>query len=190
MLNILHLPHREDRLELLLHQLKEQNITEYTLWAGKLGTTSRDKRMNIVAGHKQIVQDAKDRNLPYVIIAEDDLTFTSKKAWDYYLKSMPSDFDIYFGMVYAKDKDLLEGNRLMKEASGFTLYTVHQRFYDQFLSCPPDRHIDRTITSWCLNYKFMLPEYFVCYQNDSQSDNTMGKPNLPMFLEGRKLFTS
>ncbi len=188
MLNVLHLPHRTDRLELLLTQFKEQGITEYRLWEGKLGQSMRDRRINICAGHKQIVQHAKDNNLPFVIIAEDDITFTSKGAWAYYVMNMPQNFDIYFGMIYSNDKEAIQNNRLVKEACGFTLYTVHQRFYEQFLSAPIDKHIDRSITSWCLNYEYILPEYFVCHQNDSQSDNTMGKPNLSIFLEGRKLF--
>lgn len=187
MLNILHLPHRTDRLELLMQQLTAQGIKEYTLWAGKLGQSTRDRRVNIVAGHKQIVQDAKDRNLPYVIIAEDDITFFGAGAWDYYLANMPKSFDLYLGMIYSK-ADIIKDNRLIGEASGFTLYTVHERFYDRFLAAPPDKHIDRSITSLALNYEFYLPEYFVCEQNSTQSNNTEGKPNLPMFLEGRKLF--
>jgi len=69
MLNILHLPYRKDRLELLLKQFEEQGISEYKLWDGVLGQSMRDRRKKIVSGHKKIVQDAKDKKLPFVTIA-------------------------------------------------------------------------------------------------------------------------
>lgn len=189
MLNVLHLPHRTDRLELLLTQFKEQGITNYKLWDGKIGQSMKERRSNVAWGHKQIVQHAKDNNLPFVIIAEDDITFTSKGAWAYYVMNMPQDFDIYFGMIYSSDKDAIVKNRIVKEVSGFTLYTVNSRFYDTFLDTPPDKHIDRVVTGKWANFKFLLPDKFMCYQNSTQSDNTMGKPDLSYFLRGREMFT-
>lgn len=189
MLNILHLPHRLDRLKLLEQQLEEQGITEYKLWDGKLGIAMRERKMNIVEGHKQIVRDAKEKGLPYVIIAEDDITFFGKGAWKYYIENMPQSFDMYLGMFYTMNPNATEGLRITGEVCGFTLYTVHERFYDVFLAAPIDKHIDRSIMNLALNHEFYVPEYFVCHQNATQSDNTMGKPDLMRFLKGRKLFS-
>jgi len=91
-------------------------------------------------------------------------------------------------MIYSIDKKAIVENRLMVESCGMTLYTVNERFYDVFLNLPIDKHIDRSLTSMCLNYKFLLPDCFVCYQNDTQSDNNMGKPDLSIFLKNRRLF--
>ncbi|WP_288983729.1 hypothetical protein [uncultured Flavobacterium sp.] len=185
-LHIIHPKSRTDRYELLIEQLKIQGITDYVLWDNPIGQSMKERRMCVNAGHRKIVQYAKDNNLPKIIIAENDLTFTDKGAWQYYLDNEPNDYDLYLGMIYI---GTIENNRLISDACGFTLYTIHERFYDRFLSVNPQHHIDRDITSFFDKYKFMLPPKFVCYQNATQSDNTMGRPDLTRFLKGRELFT-
>jgi hypothetical protein len=185
-LHIIHPKSRTDRYELLIKQLEEQGITDYRLWDNPIGQSMKERRSLVNSGHRKIVQYAKDNKLPKIIIAENDLTFTDKGAWKYYLDNEPKDYDLYLGMVYIGE---VKENRLASEASGFTLYTIHERFYDRFLSTPPEQHIDRAITFFWDKYKFMLPPKFVCYQNATQSDNTMGRPDLTRFLKGRELFT-
>lgn len=184
-LNILHPSSRKDRYELLMKQLEQQKITDYKLWDNPIGQSMVQRRSLVCSGHKKIVQHAKDNNLKSVIIAENDITFFGDGAWDYYLKNIPEDYDIYFGMIYVGE---IKDNRVVSESSGFTLYMVNERFYDRFLAAPPDKHIDRTITSLWEQYKFMVCPKFVCHQNDTQSDNTMGRPDLTKYLKGRELF--
>ena len=187
MIHVLHPKSRLDRYELLMTQFAEQGITEYTLWDNKIGESMRDRRALIASGHKKIVQFAKDNKLPKIIIAENDLSFFGPGAWQYYLDHTPDDYDMYFGMIYDGH---IENNRVMSKASGFTLYTIHERFYDAFLGCNATGHIDIAITSQHAQYKFMVCDPMICEQNDTQSDNFMGKLDLRQRLldNNRKLF--
>ncbi|MBK9479942.1 MAG: hypothetical protein IPP56_13545 [Bacteroidetes bacterium] len=184
-LHILHPKSRLDRYELLVKQLQSQQITDFKLWDNKIGQSMRERRMLINSGHRKIVQYAKDNKLPKIIVAENDITFTDSGAWDYYLANEPKDYDMYFGMIYKGD---IVDNRLVSESSGFTLYTIHERFYDRFLSAKQDHHIDREITAFHKDFMFKVCPKFVCYQNATQSDNTMGRPDLTRYLIGRDLF--
>ena len=95
-LNIIHLQERTDRRNILLKQLIAQKIP-YKIWHGV--EIANQPYRAISRSHKAIVQFAKDTNQPYVIVGEDDLLFTSPRAWQYYLDNMPEDFDIYLGTI-------------------------------------------------------------------------------------------
>lgn len=186
-LNILHPKSRTDRYELLMKQLEEQGIVNYKLWDNPIGQSMQERRGYVNSGHRKIVAFAKENALPYITIAENDITFFDKGAWNYYWDNLPESYDLYLGMVYV---GTVENARLISDASGFTLYTIHSRFYDFFLSISPDKHIDRAITSFHSSFEFKLPPMFVCEQNNTQSDNHMGKPDLKARLVGRKLYSS
>jgi hypothetical protein len=56
-INIIHLPKRVDRLEILQNELNLQNIADLKIWEGIANQESTIK--NISLAHKQIVQYAK-----------------------------------------------------------------------------------------------------------------------------------
>src|SRR5262245_60079986 len=99
--NIIHLPHRTDRMESLLAQLSCQGITDYTIWNGIIDNNLAAK--GISQAHKQIVRHAKENRLPEVLIAEDDLKFTAKGAFRFFLENKPQDFDLYLSSIYWGD---------------------------------------------------------------------------------------
>ncbi len=123
---------------------------------------------NINRAFKKIVQYAKEERLPTVTIGEDDLKFTASGAWEFYLKNMPKDFDIYLSGIYA---GRLDGNRIIDGYSGNTLVTVHERFYDFFLSADPDDHLDRALGRFASEKKYIVSLPFVCRQLTGYSEN-------------------
>lgn len=138
-LNIITTAKRQDRYDELQIQLQSQKIADVKYWEGEVFKHSPKK--GICRAHKRIVQDAKDNGDEKCVIGENDLQFTSVGAWKYFLDSVPNDFDTFSGLVYVGD---IEDNRIISQASGMTtLYAVHERFYDFFLSIPDDCHIDR-----------------------------------------------
>lgn len=183
-LNIIHLPKRVDRYNDLVEQMHQQGI-KYKLWDGEVVRKSR--KTGITRSHKKIVQHAKDNNLPYVFIAEDDIVFTAKGAWQFYLSKMPPSFDIFFSMIYVGQTDK-ENNRIKSVCSGMTMYCVHQRFYDTFLSIPDDCHVDRTITGMFKDYEFIVCNPMVCYQSGSYSDNSLRKIDYSPLLRNANMF--
>lgn len=182
-LNCIHLSKRTDRYSTLVEQMHQQGI-DYRLWEGEV--VSRSRKTGICRSHKKIVQWAKENNEPYVIIAEDDIRFFGLGAWDFYINNMPEDFDMYFGMIYVGL--INEENRITTVCSGMTLYTVHQKFYDTFLSIPDDSHIDRASTAFFNTNKLIVCNPFVCEQDGSFSDNSFRKCDYRPLLRGRKLF--
>lgn len=129
------MPNRGDRMFLLQKELKAQNITEFRLWDG---VVHKVPRTGISRAHKQIVQYAKDNNLERITIAEDDVKFCFEGAYDYYIKNIPTDYDLYLASVYhGKIKD-----NLVADFAGLSLYTIHSRFYDTFLASDETIDVD------------------------------------------------
>lgn len=179
-LNIIHLSHRKDRLQLLNNQLTEQNIINYKLWEGFLD--EENPKRGIAKAHKQIIHWSQKQNLPYILIAEDDIKFTSKGAFDFFLKNEPKEYDLYLGGIsYGNiDKD-----NSVKDFSGLTLYKIKNSFYNFFLDLPEDKDIDRALAN---KGKFIVCNPFVAIQYNGYSDNKKAYQNYDLFLQNRKLY--
>ena len=147
-LNIIYDNRRSEKYEPLIGELRRQNITSYVIHPATVLKHSVVESIN--ASHKKLVQMAKEAGLPYVIIAEDDLMFTADGAWKYYLDNMPQSFDLYLGCTYVKPFSL-------NKVAGFQLYTVHEKFYDTFLSVSDKVHIDTAMDDLGGDYHLCQP---------------------------------
>lgn len=185
LINIINLETRPERLEGFLKEADFQGFG-VRVWEGEV--VKYNAKMGICRSHKRIVQYAKDNNLKWVAIAEDDCRFFGEQpgAWKYFVDNMPEDWDLWLAMYYACDK--IEGNRIMDSFSGMTLFFVNQRFYDVFLSIPDDSHIDRELGKHADQYKFIVCDQVCAEQDGSRSDNTKTTTNYRPFLVGRKIF--
>ena len=158
---------REERLISIVRQAKRYSFPVH-FWEGDL-TDNVFRAKNVARMFKKIVAYAKEERLPFITIAEDDMVFTSKKSWQYYLDNWPDDFDLYLGGIYA---GRLDGNRIVDGYSGNTLVTVHERFYDVFLKDDPTEfHQDRAMGKLCSQYKFIVTIPFVVKQMGGYSEN-------------------
>ncbi len=179
-LNIIHLPQRRDRWQILMKELYQQGIANYKVWDGILDTHNTAK--GISKSHKQIVKYAKYNNLPEVLIAEDDLKFTDKEAFKFYLHRKPIDYDLYLGSIYLGE---LAQDNTVRDFSGLIFYTVNQRFYETFLSIPEHDNLDRLLRN---TGKFIVCNPFTVIQHNGVSDNAKQYCNYDHYLEGRILF--
>jgi hypothetical protein len=156
--NIIHLKNTEwssGRYNSFTKELNEQGISDYKVWDG---IHDANKVRAISRAHKQIVQYAKDNGLPEICIAEDDLCFLAKGSFDYYLHNKPTEFSIYMGglsNILKREGDYITDFR------GMTLYTVHESFYDKFLSVPETVNIDAGLKGFG---KYYLCPKIVCSQ--------------------------
>jgi GR25 family glycosyltransferase involved in LPS biosynthesis len=165
-LNIVHLDgtaHSAGRRASFIKQLIEQEITNFRIWPGILDLSMPFR--GICRAHKQIVKNAKDKGLPQVCIMEDDVIFFGKGAFDFFIKNIPDDYDIYFGSISTGEPDK---QNIVTAFSGMSLYIVRERFYDTFLSVKETANIDGQLSRKGL-YK-LCPE-MVCYQMDGYSYN-------------------
>lgn len=179
-INIIHLKKRIDRLELLQNELKLQNITDLKIWEGIANQETTIK--NISLAHKQIVQYAKAIKLPSILIAEDDIKFTDIGAFDFYLKNIPNDFDLYLGGIIWGHT---ENDNSVKDFSGTMLYMIHERFYDTFLSVDEHYHIDRGLKN---KGRFIVCNPMIAVQHNGFSDNSKRKMIYDVYLKGRDLY--
>lgn len=181
--HILHSEDRDhDRLPRLLNDLKRQKINDY-----KLFPIIRDKMRctSISKGHKQIVQYAKDNNLPECFIMEDDCRWGSLGAYDYFLSKKPADADIYLGGCYVVyfDKEPFKSKLI-----GFIslhCYIIRQSFYDTFLNLPEDIDIDRALNG---NGNFEICYPYAAIQYNGWSDNSRQIENYDHLLAGKEVF--
>jgi hypothetical protein len=177
-LNIIHLAHRTDRLETINNQLVNNKIRA-CMWPGIINP---DPKVGIASAHKQIVAYAQKKKLPSIIIAEDDLKFTSSTSFNFFLTNEPLDYDLYLsGIYYGK----IESDNSVKDFAGLTLYKINQKFYDTFLSIPDGMDLDRALAH---KGKYIVCNPFVALQHNGFSDNQKEYCNYDQLLANRNLY--
>lgn len=182
-LNFIHLESRPDRLQNLMEQCSEQSIA-YKLWDGVIHNNTVTA---ISQAHKNIVRDAQEKKLPYVIIAEDDICFSCAGAWKYYLSKMPQTFDLYCGLLYSGEVD--SENRIIKGMSATnTLYTISEQFYSFFLMIDESKNLDMELGKFATLNKYILCNPMVCRQMNGKSDHFNRVMNYDPYLQDKKLY--
>lgn len=165
-INVINLVRRPQRKLSLINHLDEMGCT-YRFWDGY-----DDRKImgfeNIVLSHQQIVRDAKSRGLQSVLIAEDDLRFSSKNSMKVFLESIPEDFDLFFGVVYT---GTIQDKRIVHGFSGMQFYLVSEKFYDVFLSAPNKKHLDVWLGQSCHLYNYFCCDPFIAFAESNYSDN-------------------
>jgi hypothetical protein len=164
LLNIIHLEHRSDRLLTLYDELHIQQIPYRKIWNGIL-----DKEMparGILKAHQQVISYAKREGLNKITIAEDDIHFTAKGAYRYYLANEPHDYDLYLGGITWGN---IEPDGKVNDFSGTSLYTITERFYDTFLELQPGMDFDRQLAGRGI---FQVCYPLVAFQHNGYSDNS------------------
>jgi hypothetical protein len=116
------------------------------------------------------------------LICEDDVHFTAKGAFDYFINNKPNDFDIYLGSI---NDGIIKKDDSVDDFSGTTIYIVKERFYDIFLALPEHLNIDRALSN---KGKFIVCNPFIAIQHNGYSDNTKRFYNHEEYLAGRNLY--
>lgn len=178
-INIINLPTRPERRKAVIRQM-EMEKCDYVFWDGVTGNTPK---VNIQKAHKGIVQWAKENNLTECCIAEDDLKWCGTGAWKYFIDNKPNDYDLYLSGYYGGRPDK---NNIIKNFSGLTLYFIHSRFYDKFLSADETFHLDSAMG--ILGGKYVVCPQFVCIQSPGHSDNVRKYVDYKKRLENKPMF--
>ena len=149
---VLTIPRAKERIEKLEEEFKTQGIKNFEIVYGfdYLENKGMKPHVAVSNGHKQIVRD--NYELPYITVFEDDVKFTSKKSWEYYVqnfKYLPEWWDVYLGGVYRpRHLSKIEGLETIMNCNnycGLHFYTIRKQFYDKFLTTPDKAHIDKWI---------------------------------------------
>lgn len=120
----------------------------------------------------------------FVFIAEDDIKFTARGAFEYFLQNEPQQYDIYLGgIIYGN----INADNSVNDFAGAHLYKINKRFYNTFLSLPEEIDIDRTLAN---KGKFIVCKPFAAIQQNGFSDNQKKYRNYNRYLQNRELYKS
>lgn len=175
--HIINLPKRTDRLLSVVNQSRWQGFP-IKIWNGIEDKLTQAENINMA--HKQIVRWAKENKLPRIIIAEDDIVFTGQNGFNYFISKIPKSFDLFLSMVYSAE---VVDNKILNGFSGLTMYVVHERFYDFFLSIPDHVHIDRWLGQSAHEKEYYVCHPYPCKQTGGYSDNLRKEMNYDVFEE-------
>lgn len=178
-INIIHDPHRTDRKVLLESEIREHKLN-IKYWPA-IKDPLRRSFVGINMAHKQVVRAARDEKLPMVCVGEDDMHLTDKGAFEYFLKNLPEDFDLYLSGIYC-GKLLADGT--VKDFCGLHLYIVHARFYDCFLGVDVMSNLDRGLSN---RGKYVVCNPFCAIQHPGWSDNKQRFAQYDHLLQGKKM---
>jgi len=194
-LYVLHLPFTgikkiddvaEVRLNNLLIELKKKGIKDYSIIEGFYD--AKNTKQAIHKGHRMIVELAKKNNMPFCIVAEDDIVFTHQNSFNYFISQIPESYDIFSALVYSAT---MEGDRIMNGGSGMTsLYIVNSRFYDFFLSMNIDNHVDRELAITAFKHEYYVCNPMVVIQRGGYSIQKRQILYYDEFLRDKKMYNS
>jgi GR25 family glycosyltransferase involved in LPS biosynthesis len=134
-----------------------------------------DETRTCFASHLKCIQLAKDNKLPYVLILEDDATFT-----DNCIKTFNESFNqiqqlewhmFYLGANLNAPASIVNES-LLKLTGAYTThaYMVHERFYDTILNLKLDYEIDVCYSKLMTSSNIYMCNPIISYQLPSHSD--------------------
>ena len=138
-------PYRPHPNTTLYNELDRQGI-DAKIWQGIHDSNSVVRGIGL--SHKQIVQFAKDHNLPQICIMEEDVWFPANDGWQYFQQNIPDNFDLYLGGAYGLNftaHNTIRNNPgavAINNFAGLHCYIISESYYDKFLSLPENKHID------------------------------------------------
>lgn len=178
MIHLIHDNRRTEMLSLADEQFHRQRIYQYKIWDAVMRPTVIQ---SINASHKQIIRWAKTSGHETITIAEDDIMFPAEDAYQFFLKNMPTDFDIYFGGTY----EPINPDMTVTIPVGMHFYMCHERFYDKFLSVPDDVHIDTAMSGLG---RFVVCHPMIALQRPGLSLNIRDKVDYNLNLKSEDVY--
>lgn len=178
--HIIHDRLRLDRWQHLQREVHAQKITPH-YWDA---VHHRNRSTAIGRAHKKIIQFAKDMGMEQVPILEDDVRFTAPGAWEFFLKNIPPEYDIYLGSVLFTTGQV--GNVATRFA-GTHCYMVHRRFYDKMLALPDGHNIDTALNG---RGKFIVSDPMVATVYDSYSDRVQKVVKHDRYFKNKTFYMS
>lgn len=147
----------------------------------------------------KIINMAKENNMEYVLILEDDLYIIDPNKIKICLENVPDDWHFLSGGVYHYIPDTMHNEHWMKMKDFCSMHFVIIRntIYDKILALDKTGHIDRTIGKMAREKKInmYLMHEMSCQQrpgfsnlrNNNVNDNANNKKNLPWIQNDRTL---
>jgi GR25 family glycosyltransferase involved in LPS biosynthesis len=166
---IINLKHRTDRYTHMVNEMKKLPIL-YEFVDGII-----DETKTCFQSQKKCIQLAKDNNLPYVLILEDDATFTDNVI-DVLIKTFSEIQELKWDMFFLGANLQIPATRIsdtllkLNGAYAAHAYMVHERFYDTILNLPHVCEMDVHYHDLMSNHNIYMCDPMIAYQLPSHSD--------------------
>ena len=167
---IINIPVRKDRYDHITEEVKKLPIVQYQIIEAIV-----DETKTCFQSHLKCIRLAKKNKLPYVLVLEDDATFTEDclpTLQQALAEIAEMDWDILYLGANLHSPAYAVSDRLYKLTGAYCAhaYIVHSRFYDKILSLPHDREMDVHYAELMKDHNIYMTSPIVAYQLPSYSD--------------------
>ena len=166
---IINLPHRIDRYKHMVVEMKKFPVT-YKFIKGIV-----DETKTCFQSQKKCIQLAKENNLPYVLVLEDDAIFTENSIeilTETFNEIQTLNWDMFFLGANLQSPAIRISDSILKLTGAYAAhaYMVHERFYDTILNLPHTCEMDMHYNNLMLNHNIYMCDPMIAYQIPSHSD--------------------
>lgn len=166
---IINLKHRIDRYDHMVTEMTKLPIS-YEFVEGIV-----DETRTCFQSQKKCIQLAKENNLPYVLVLEDDAIFTENAIEileNTFNEVQQLNWDMFFLGANLQSMAIRISNSLLKLTRAYAAhaYMVHERFYDTILELPHDREMDVHYHNLMSDHNVYMCDPMIAYQIPSHSD--------------------
>ena len=174
---IINLKHRTDRYDYIINEV--QKLPEVR---AEVIEAIVDETRTCFASHLKCIQLAKENKLPYVLILEDDATFTDNcnEILNAAFECVQQlEWDMFYLGANLNAPALVVNDLLLKLTGAYTThaYIVHERFYDTILNLTLDYEIDVCYAKLMNSNNIYMCDPIIAYQLPSYSDLQDGYRN-------------
>lgn len=166
---IINLKHRTDRRDHMINEMSKLPIT-YEFIEGIVDDTK-----TCFQSQKKCIQLAKENNLPYVLILEDDAIFTEdvvyilEKTFNA-IQTMKWDM-LFLGANLQSPAERISSSILkLTGAYAAHAYVVHEQFYDTIINLPHTCEMDVHYHNLMSMHNIYMCDPMIAYQLPSYSD--------------------
>lgn len=166
---IINLKHRTDRRDHMINEMTKLPIT-YKFVDGII-----DETKTCFQSQKKCIQLAKENNLPYVLVLEDDAIFT-----DHVIEILEKTFsevqtmnwDMFFlgANLQAPASRISDSLLKLNGAYAAHAYIVNAQFYDVIINLPHTCEMDVHYHDLMINHNIFMCDPMIAYQLPSYSD--------------------
>lgn len=166
---IINLKHRTDRYEHMVNEMKKLPIS-YEFVEGIIDDTK-----TCFQSQKKCIQLAKENNLPYVLVLEDDAVFTDNVIeilQNTFLEIQTLQWDMFFLGANLQTFASRISSSILKLNGAYAAhaYIVHERFYDTILNLPHVCEMDVHYHNLMPKHNIYMCDPMIAYQLPSHSD--------------------
>ena len=167
---IINLPAREDRRTHILKEVRKLPFIEASIIDGIVDNTG-----TCFQSQRKCIQNAKNSNLEYVLVLEDDAIFTDN-CEEILINTLLEIKDINWDMLYLGANLYNPAYKISQYLIKLTgawcahAYFVHNRFYDTILSLPHTKEMDTHYGELMQDNNIYMVNPIIAYQLPSYSN--------------------